>query len=72
MKTRRKLYPGLAGKVVERAESFEDDGQIFIVVRFADNTQLTFVLAPQPPKIKTAELLRWKRGDSSVVRAYTP
>jgi hypothetical protein len=71
MKRHKRQYPGLAGKVIKRVNSFEQDGEVYIDIRFADNTQLTFVLAPQVPKI-TVELLRWKGGNSSLVRAYTP
>jgi len=69
MKTKR--YPGVSGKVVKYADSFEDEGAVHIAVRFADDTELSFVITPQTPKIGTAELLRWKRGESSIVRAYT-
>jgi hypothetical protein len=48
----------VAGKVFKRAESYEEDGRVYIGIRFADNTQPTFVLAPQAPEI-TAEQLKW-------------
>jgi hypothetical protein len=70
MKTHKRQYPGLAGKVIKRADSFEEDGEVYLGIRFADDTELTFVIASQTPKISTAELLRWKGGESSVLRAY--
>jgi hypothetical protein len=70
MKRHRRQYPGLRGRVVKSAESFLEGGEVYIAVHFTDETQLTFVLASQSPKIKTAELLKWKGGNSSVVRAY--
>jgi hypothetical protein len=70
MKTHKRQYPGLAGKVVKHADSFEEDGDVCIGIRFADGTELSFVIAPQA-RIGTAELLRWKGGESSVVRTYT-
>jgi hypothetical protein len=66
----KRQYPGVAGKVVKRADSFEEDGDVYIGIRFVDDTDLIFVIASQAPKIGTAELLRWKDGESSVVTAY--
>lgn len=48
---------GLAGKVVKRADSFEEDGELFIGIQFADDTELIFAIASQAPRINTAELL---------------
>ena len=70
MKTRVKEYPGVTGKIVEYAETFEEDGDVYIGVRFTDGTHLSFIVSAQPPKITTAQLLRWKEGESSVVRSY--
>ena len=67
----RKQYPGLAGKIVECVDSFEEYGKVNVRVRFADDTEPIVVIAPQPPRITAAQLLRWKRGNSSVVRSYT-
>jgi hypothetical protein len=66
MKTRRR-YPGAAGKVVKQVGSLETEGEVLIDIRFTDGTELTFVILPQSPKIASAELLRWRFGDSSVV-----
>jgi hypothetical protein len=68
---RKTTYKGVAGKVVERAESFLDDGKVFLRVQFADRTELVLVVAAQAPTITNAELLRWKAGNMSVVRSYT-
>lgn len=66
----RTQYPGLAKKIVRHIESFEEDGQLYLVVRFMDDTHLTLVIGPQVPEIKSAELLRLKGGDTIVLRAY--
>jgi len=64
-------YKGLAGKVVKCADSFVEDGQVHLALRFADGTELVLVVAGQP-KIVNAGLLRWSTdGDSAVVRSYT-
>lgn len=70
MKTRKQKYPGLAGKVVKYADSFEKDGEVNIGIRFADDTELSFVVTPQV-RISRAALLKWKGGNNSVARAYT-
>jgi len=70
MKMLRKRYRGVAGKIVKYAETFEEDGEVYVAIRFKDNTALTFVVSPQTPRISTAELLKWKEGSSSVIRAY--
>jgi hypothetical protein len=67
----RKRYPGLAGKVVKYAESFEEDGKLYLGIHFTDGTQLSFVVAPQTPKIEVAQLLKWKGGTSTEARMYT-
>lgn len=64
-------YKGLAGKIVQRVDSYGEDGQVHFRVRFADKAELVLVVAAQPPKIANAELLRWKDGNMSVARSYT-
>ena len=71
MKTRTKEYPGVQNKVVKYVETFEEDEDVYIGIRFTDDTHLTIVVSPQPPIITTAELMRWKGGNSSKVRTYT-
>jgi len=62
-------FQGLAGKVVKCADSIGEDGKIHFAVRFTDGTELALVIAAQP-KISSAKLLRWKHGNSRVVRSY--
>lgn len=64
-------YKGLTGKIVEFVDSYSEDDNVHIGIRFEDQTELVFVIAAQPPKITNAELLRWKDGEMSVARRYT-
>lgn len=62
-------YTGLAGKVVERIDSYGEGEKVHLRVLFADKTELILAVAAQP-KITNAQLVRWKAGNSSVVRSY--
>lgn len=57
MKTRIKEYPGVTGKIVEYADTFEEDGDVYIGVRFTEGTHLSFIVSAQPARITTAQLL---------------
>jgi hypothetical protein len=58
MKKHKRQYSGMAGKVIKWAESYEEDGRVYIGIHLADNSELTFVLTPQAPEI-TTEQLKW-------------
>ena len=49
MVTNKRLYPGVAGKIAKFAETAEDDGGLFIAIRFQDETELSFTLAQRGP-----------------------
>jgi hypothetical protein len=66
---RRSAFPGLKGKVVHWVEtSFEED-RLYIHVRFADRTELTFWLSSRIV-IEEATLSDWKTGNDVIKRTY--
>jgi len=66
----RRRYAGVIGKRVSYVETFSEDGDSFVAVRFTDDTALTLVITPQIPKIQSAHLTKRKDGEISVVRTY--
>ena len=60
----------MAGKSLGYVESFEEDGDLFIGIRFDDDTALTFTITPQTPKIANAELVKREHGESAVIKTY--
>ena len=70
MPTNKRRYPGIAGKQVSYIETFQDGDDLFLSVRFTDDTAFTMVTTAATPQIKNAELLKWAQGESSVLRTY--
>jgi len=63
-------FPGLEGKVVKRVEIGKgEDHDLYIHVRFRDETELCFWLT-SPIVIEEADLGNWKSGDFVQKRAF--
>jgi hypothetical protein len=59
---RGKQYPGVRGKVVQWAEHIFEEGNLFIRVRFTDQTELCWTIQTATV-IAEADLCDWKTGD---------
>jgi hypothetical protein len=64
-----KQYPGLRGKIVERAEHAFEEGMLYVRVRFTDETELCWVLQTAHV-ILEADLSDWKTGDCKQLAVF--
>jgi len=62
-------YRGLQGKVVERVEHRFDEGLLFIHVRFADHTELSWRISARL-MVENADLADWTSGDFKQLRTF--
>lgn len=67
--TRGDQFPGVQGKVVKWVDTGEEEGMLFIHVRFTDETELAFTITSKLV-IEEADLQDWKTGDGIVKRRY--
>jgi hypothetical protein len=67
--TSGRQYRGLQGKVVERVEHRFEEGLLYIHVRFADKTELSWRIASRMT-IEEADLATWKSGDFKQLRVF--
>jgi hypothetical protein len=65
----RNRYPGLRGKIVERAEHVFEEGMLYVRVRFTDRTELCWKLQTAHV-ILEADLSDWKTGDARQLAVY--
>lgn len=64
-------YPGLEGKIVDWAgHRFEENGLLFLRVRFTDQTELCWTIQTATV-ITEADLCDWKTGDQKQLKAFT-
>jgi hypothetical protein len=45
--TRRKIYQQVVGKTVKEIDTVEQDGEMFIAIKFSDKAELTFSMRPR-------------------------
>lgn len=64
-----KQYPGLHGKVVDYVDTAEEEGRLYIHIRFTDETELCFDLSCRIV-IDEADLSDWKTGNRIEKRVY--
>lgn len=64
-----KQYPGVRGKVVERAEHVFEQGMLYVRVRFTDQTELCWVLEAAHVIVE-ADLTDWTTGDAKQLAVY--
>ena len=64
-----KQYPGVRGKIVDRAEHVFKEGMLYVRVRFTDQTELCWVLQTAHV-ILEADLADWKTGDFKQLAVY--
>jgi hypothetical protein len=64
-----KQYPGLSGKIVDRAEHAFEEGMLYVRVRFTDETELCWVLQTAHV-ILEADLSDWKTGDCKQLAVF--
>jgi hypothetical protein len=62
-------YRGVQGKVVERVEHKFEEGVLYIQVRFADKTELSWRIATRMT-IEEADLADWTSGDFKLLRVF--
>jgi hypothetical protein len=62
-------YRGLHGKVVERVEHRFEEGLLYIDVRFADHTELSWRISARMT-LEKAELADWTSGDYKPLRTF--
>ena len=64
-------YPGLHGKIVDWAgHRFEENGLLFLRVRFTDQTELCWTIQTATV-ITEADLCDWKTGDQKQLEVFT-
>jgi hypothetical protein len=64
-----KQYPGVRGKVVQWAEHIFEEGNLFIRVRFTDQTELCWTIQTATV-IAEADLCDWKTGDEKRLAVF--
>jgi hypothetical protein len=65
-----KQYPGVHGKVVDWAEHIFEEGNLYLRVRFADQTELCWSLQTAHVIVE-ADLGDWRTGDFKQLAVYT-
>lgn len=61
---------GVQGKTVDRIVLSDDNEEMAIEVRFADDTSFNVRLAPAPIQIMGVDILGWKKGNSRVLKRF--
>jgi hypothetical protein len=64
-----KQYPGVHGKVVDWAEHIFEEGNLYLRVRFADQTELCWSLQTAHVIVE-ADLGDWRSGDFKQLAVY--
>jgi hypothetical protein len=62
-------FPGLKGKVVHYVDTAFEEDNLYIHVRFVDQTELCFRLSSRLV-IDEADLTNWETGDAVIKRTY--
>lgn len=68
-KSNKNAFPGVKGKVVKYVSTAEEEGCLYIHIRFMDDTELGFTLSSRIV-IDEADLQDWKTGDGIKKRTY--
>jgi len=68
-KSRGSQFPGVSGKVVKFVDVGQEEGMLYIHVRFMDETELAFTITSRLV-IEEADLQDWRTGDGIVKRRY--
>jgi hypothetical protein len=64
-----KQYPGVHGKVVDWAEHIFEEGNLYLRVQFADQTELCWSLQTAHVIVE-ADLADWRSGDFKQLAVY--
>ena len=63
-------FPELRGRVVETVEFYSSDEYHYVSVRFDDQTEFFFDIEIENQLKVTPELIKWKEGNSRVLKRW--
>lgn len=65
---KRNFVRGVAGKIIKKIETGNEEGQVFIDIRFQDKTSCVIYVGPAQIQVESAQVIGWKDGDSYVIK----
>lgn len=69
MATHRKSFVrGVAGKVIRKIDTGNEEGQVYIDIQFQDKTSCVIYIGPAEIEVERAQVLGWKDGNSYVIK----